>query len=63
MAKFAPVGYVRSVVEEGKKAVWPDRAKVMNHTIMVVITLTVATLLFAGIDYLLQKLLLLTINR
>lgn len=63
MSRVSPIGYVSSVVEEGKKAIWPDRTLVIRHTIMVVATLAVATLIFAGVDYLLQKLLLLAINK
>jgi preprotein translocase SecE subunit len=63
MVKIAPIGYIQSVVDEGKKTIWPNRSTVIRHTVMVVIALTVATLLFAGVDYLLQRLLLLAINK
>ncbi len=61
--KFAPLNFVNGVIDEGKKTIWPNRQTVTNHSLMVVITLVVATLIFAGIDYLLQKVLLLAINR
>ena len=63
MAKIAPVNFIGGVVDEGKKVIWPDRDTVIRHSLMVVVTLVVATLIFAGVDYLLQKLLLLAINR
>lgn len=63
MAKFAPAAFVGSVIDEGKKTIWPDRPTIIRHTVMVVATIVVATLIFAGVDYLLQKLLLLAINR
>ncbi|HSX42130.1 MAG TPA: preprotein translocase subunit SecE [Candidatus Saccharimonadales bacterium] len=61
--KFAPINFINGVVDEGKKTIWPNRDTVIRHSLMVVITLAVATLIFAGVDYLLQKLLLLAINR
>lgn len=63
MAKLVPVNFIGGVVDEGKKVIWPDRDTVIRHSLMVVVTLVVATLIFAGVDYLLQKLLLLAINR
>lgn len=61
--KFAPVNFIGGVIDEGKKTIWPNRDTVVRHSLMVVVTLVVATLIFAGVDYLLQKLLLLAINR
>lgn len=52
-----------SVVEEGKKVIWPNRTTVTNHSIMVLVTIVVSTLVIAGIDYVFQQLLLLAINK
>ncbi len=60
---IAPVRFISSVIDEGKKTIWPTRETVIRHSAMVVATLVLATLLFAGVDYLLQKLLLSAITR
>jgi len=52
----SPIIFVRSVVEETKKVVWPNRETVIRHTVLVVLTVAVAVLIFAGVDFLLQKL-------
>lgn len=62
MAAFAPISFVRTAVEEGKKVVWPSRQTVIRHTVMVVISVTIAALFFAGIDYGLQKLVIFSIQ-
>lgn len=51
-----------SVVEEGRKVVWPARDLVIRHTIMVIISVAIATLIFASIDFGLQKLVILAIK-
>lgn len=63
MAKFSPLGYIRSVVEEGKKVVWPSRELVIRHSIMVVVTVAIAVVVVAGVDLGLQKLVVLAINK
>ncbi len=62
MAKFAPLSFVRTSVEEAKKVVWPTRTIIARHTLMVVISVTIAALVFAGIDYGLQKLVIYSIQ-
>ncbi len=62
MAKFAPISFVRTAVEEGRKVIWPTRELVMRHTVMVIVSVAVATLIFAGVDYGLQKLVILSIQ-
>lgn len=52
-----------SVVDEGKKVIWPNRATVTNHSVMVLVTIIISTLIIAGIDYVFQQLLLLAINK
>ncbi len=52
-----------SVVDEGKKVVWPTRDIVIRHTAMVIISVAIATLIFASIDFGLQKLVILAIKK
>lgn len=59
---FSPVGFWRSVVEENQKVIWPTRPVVMRHTVMVIVSVAVAVLIFASLDYLLQKIVLLAIG-
>jgi preprotein translocase SecE subunit len=63
MAKLNPVTYVRSVVEESKKVIWPSRELVLRHTGMVVATIIVSTIIFAGLDYGLQHLVVVAITK
>ncbi|MEK7171244.1 MAG: preprotein translocase subunit SecE [Patescibacteria group bacterium] len=65
MVKFKlPIfSFFHSVVDEGKKVVWPDRQLVVRHTVMVIISVALATLIFASIDLGLQKLVVLAISR
>ena len=57
------LGFFPSVIEEGKKVIWPNRQTVTNHSIMVVVTVVLSILIVAGIDYVFQQLLVLAINR
>ncbi len=63
MAKLPLTGYVTSVIEEGKKVIWPGRELVVRHSLMVVATVAVAVLLVAGIDLGFQKLVLLALTK
>lgn len=63
MAKVNPAAWVRSVVDEAKKVIWPGRDLVVRHTIMVIVSIAVGVVVFAGLDYGLQKLVLLAVNR
>ena len=59
-----PLGsFFVTVVEEGKKVVWPSRDLVIRHTVLVIATVAVAVLIFASLDYGLQKLVILAINK
>lgn len=58
-----PLGYFRSVVDEGKKVVWPSRQTVLRHTGMVIIVVLISSAIFAGVDYLFQQLVLASITR
>lgn len=62
MAKFAPISFVRTAVEEGRKVIWPTRELVIRHTVMVIVSVAISTLIFAGVDYGLQKLVILSIQ-
>lgn len=61
MKRFG-LGYIKSVIEEARKVVWPTREIVMRHTIMVVIAVAIAVLVFASYDYLMQKLVITAIK-
>jgi len=63
MAVKAIGGYFKSVVEEGKKVVWPTREMIIKHTIMVVIVMILAAAVFGGIDYGFQQLVILGLSR
>jgi len=62
MAKFAPANFIRTTVEESRKIVWPNRETVMRHTIMVIISVGVGILVFAGVDLVFQKLVVVAIR-
>jgi len=55
--------YVRSVIDECKKVVWPTRDLVLRHSLMVVVAIIISTIIFASADYGLQKLAMLAIIR
>lgn len=55
--------YFGSVVEEGKKVIWPNRDTVIRHTVMVIVSVALAMLIFSSIDFGLQKLVILVVNR
>ncbi len=63
MARFAPFSFVKTAIEESRKVIWPNRQLVIRHTIMVVISVAISAVLFAGIDYGLQKLVIVAINQ
>jgi preprotein translocase SecE subunit len=55
--------YLKSVVEENKKVVWPTRQVAARNTLMVVTSVAVAVLIFASLDYALKQGLLYLLNR
>ncbi len=57
------INFFKSIVDEAKKVVWPNRDTVTRHSVMVIITVVISILAVAGIDYVFQKLLLLTLNQ
>ncbi len=62
MARIAPIQFVRTAIEEGRKVVWPTRQLVLRHTVMVIVSVAIAAVIFAGIDYGLQKLVIASIQ-
>lgn len=54
---------IGTVVDEGQKVVWPSREIVIRHTAMVILSVGIATLIFASIDFGLQKLVVLAIKK
>lgn len=63
MARSIPlVGYIQSAIDEGKKVIWPSRETVVRHTIMVIVSVAIAVVIFAGLDYGLQKLVVLALQ-
>ncbi len=57
------VSYLRSVIDEGKKVVWPSRPTVLRHTLMVIVSVAIAAALFAGVDYGFQQLVMASLTR
>jgi preprotein translocase subunit SecE len=52
------VTYIRQVVAEMKKVIWPDRKQMVNYTIVVLVFLTFMTVLIGLVDLGLAKLML-----
>lgn len=42
--------FILSLVDEAKKVVWPKRETVIKHSVMVVVTIIISTLIIAGVD-------------
>jgi preprotein translocase subunit SecE len=55
--------FIKSVIEEVKKVVWPTRQIAARYTIMVIISVAVAVLVFASLDYALRQGLIALLNR
>jgi preprotein translocase subunit SecE len=52
------VTYIRQVVSEMKKVIWPNRQQMVNYTIVVLVFLTFMTILIGLVDLGLAKLML-----
>ena len=52
------VNYIRQVVAEMKKVIWPNRQQMVNYTIVVLVFLTFMTILIGLVDLGLAKLML-----
>jgi preprotein translocase SecE subunit len=61
--KLPVVPFLGSVVDEGKKVVWPTRDVVIRHTVMVIVSVAIATLIYASLDFGLQKLVISAIKK
>ncbi len=57
------ISYFRSVIEEGKKVVWPTRQTIVRHTAMVTISVIIAAAIFASVDYGFQQLVLASLTK
>ena len=53
--RTSPAEFVRQVRAELRKVAWPDRAEVVNYSIIVFIVLVVLIMLIFGLDYLFGK--------
>lgn len=49
--------YFQGVISESKKVTWPKRKEIINHTLIVVVSVIVLMLVFGSIDLGLSKLL------
>ena len=56
------IRYFQSSFSELKKVTWPTKKEIINLTLMVVISIGIATLLVMGVDYILTKLINLAIQ-
>ena len=56
--RVTPRQYVSEVRSEMRRVSWPTRNEVINYTIVVLVTLVVATALVAGLDYLFGELII-----
>lgn len=49
--------YFRGVITETKKVTWPTRKQVINHSIIVIVSVIIAMIIFGLIDFGLSKVL------
>jgi preprotein translocase SecE subunit len=62
MVKVPGVAFVGSLIEEARKVIWPKRETVIRHTLMVLLSVAVATVIFGAFDLGLQKLVILAVK-
>jgi preprotein translocase subunit SecE len=55
MAKTNPVEFAQQVREEARKISWPSRKEVMISTVMVMIMVTMASIFFLVVDFILKQ--------
>jgi preprotein translocase subunit SecE len=55
MAKTNPVEFAQQVREEARKIAWPSRKEVMISTVMVMIMVTMASIFFLVVDFILKQ--------
>lgn len=53
--RTSPRAYLGEVRSELKKVVWPDRAEVVNSTVIVLIAIVIMTAFVFGVDWLSSK--------
>ena len=49
--RIPPVQFIREVIAELRKVVWPSKAETINYSIVVLITVVVMTLMIYGLDW------------
>jgi preprotein translocase SecE subunit len=62
MIKVPGASFIGSLIEEGRKVIWPSRETVIRHTLMVLLSVAVATVVFGAFDLGLQKLVILAVK-
>ena len=55
MAKPNPAEFIQEVRDEAKKITWPSRKEVMISTVMVMIMVTMASIFFLVVDFILKQ--------
>lgn len=63
MSKVPGAALVGSLLEEGRKVIWPTRETIIRHTLMVLLSVTIAAIFFGAIDLGLQRLVLMAVER
>jgi preprotein translocase SecE subunit len=63
MANLNPIKFIASVITESKSVIWPTRQLIITHTLAVIASVGVFVLIFAGVDFVFQKLLLLSLGQ
>lgn len=63
MSKIPGVAFVGSLIEESRKVIWPKREVVIRHTLLVLLSVAVATVIFGSVDLGLQQLVLLAVKQ
>ncbi|MBI2263055.1 preprotein translocase subunit SecE [Candidatus Berkelbacteria bacterium] len=58
-----PIQYVRESIAELRKTEWPKKNMIINHTVVVLVTMIIITAFVAAADYLLSWLLQVIIIR
>jgi preprotein translocase SecE subunit len=63
MAKVPGMAFVGSLIDEGRKVIWPNRETVVRHTLMVLLSVAVAAVFFGAVDLGLQRLVILAVQQ
>jgi preprotein translocase subunit SecE len=54
-AEFAPIQFLREVIDELRKVVWPTGPELYRYTLVVLFTVVVLGLFIGGSDYFLSE--------